>query len=81
MILETSADRLFGVLREMIQIAFALLYRLTDWVSTLWGELHVSSGAWWRYNSLEWNNRSASLCLALHPHNRTLHPIQLRFLG
>ena len=29
----------------------------------------------------EWNNHSASLCLALHPKNRTLQPDQLRFLG
>ena len=32
-------------------------------------------------NSLEWNDHSASLRLALHPHNRTLHPVQLRNLG
>ena len=29
----------------------------------------------------EWNNHSASLCLALHLKNRTLQPVQLRFLG
>ena len=27
------------------------------------------------------SHHSASLRLALHPHNRTLHPVQLRFLG
>jgi len=32
-------------------------------------------------NSLEWNDHSASLRLALRPKNRTLQPVQLRFLG
>ncbi|MFA7242417.1 MAG: hypothetical protein WC091_20075, partial [Sulfuricellaceae bacterium] len=38
-------------------------------------------GAWRRCNSLEWNDHSASLRLALHPENRTLQPVQRRFLG
>ena len=38
-------------------------------------------GAWRRCNSLEWNDHSASLRLALHPENRTLQPVQLSFLG
>jgi hypothetical protein len=43
--------------------------------------LHGFLGALLRCNSLEWNNHSASLRLALHPKNHTLHPVQLRFLG
>ena len=31
--------------------------------------LHGFRCAWLRYNSLEWNNHSVSLCLALHPEN------------
>ena len=53
----------------------------THWVSPLRAELHDFRCAWLRYNSLEWSNHSASLCLALHPENRTLQPVQLRFLG
>jgi len=34
-----------------------------------------------RCNSLEWNGHSASLHLALHAKNRTLHPVQLPDLG
>ena len=29
------------------------------------------------HNSLEWNGHCASQRLALHPKNRTLHPVQL----
>ncbi|MFA7241416.1 MAG: hypothetical protein WC091_14990 [Sulfuricellaceae bacterium] len=43
--------------------------------------LHGFPGAWRRCNSLEWNDHSASLRLALHPENRTLQPVQLSFLG
>ncbi|MFA7243103.1 MAG: hypothetical protein WC091_23600, partial [Sulfuricellaceae bacterium] len=38
-------------------------------------------GAWRRCNSLQWNDHCASLRLALHPENRTLQPVQRRFLG
>jgi len=54
-----------------------MLCRLTCLVGPLRGGLHD----WQRCNSLEWNNHSASLRLALHPENRTLHPVQLPFLG
>ncbi|MDP2786309.1 MAG: hypothetical protein Q8O38_17205, partial [Sulfurimicrobium sp.] len=47
----------------------------TRLVSTLQAELHVFCGAWRRCNSLEWNNHSASLRLAMHPKNRTLQPV------
>ena len=47
----------------------------------LQGRLHGFYGAWQRCNSLEWNDHSASLRLALHPKNRTLHPVQLPDLG
>ena len=60
---------------------------------SLWERVRVRVG-----NSLEWNDHSASLRLALHtifhelqlvesrsplghPKNRTLHPVQLPFLG
>ena len=43
---------------------------------SLWERVRVRVG-----NSLEWNDHSALLRLALHPKNRTLHPVQLRFLG
>jgi len=55
-----------------------MLIRLfTGWVNTLRGGLHGSGGAWRCCNSLEWNDRSASLRLATRPHNRTLRPVQL----
>jgi hypothetical protein len=53
----------------------------TYWVSPLRAGLHGFRGAWLRYNSLEWNNHYASLCLALHRENRTLQPAQPRFPG
>ena len=53
----------------------------TFWVSPLQGRLHSFWGAWQRCNSLEWNDHSASLRLALHPKNHTLRPVQLPDLG
>jgi hypothetical protein len=53
----------------------------TRLVGALQVGLHGFSGAWLRCNSLEWDDHSASLRLALHPKNRTLQPVQLRFLG
>jgi hypothetical protein len=50
---------------------------LTFWVSPLQGRLYSFCGAWQRCNSLEWNDHSASLRLALHPKNYTLRPVQL----
>ena len=46
-------------------------------VSPLQGGLHSFLGTWQLCNSLEWNGHSASLRLALHPKNHTLHPVQL----
>ncbi|MFA7239456.1 MAG: hypothetical protein WC091_05030 [Sulfuricellaceae bacterium] len=45
--------------------------------------MHGFPGAWRRcnYKRREWNDHSASLRLALHPENRTLQPVQRRFLG
>ena len=51
------------------------------WVSSLRDGLHGFCGTWLRCNSLEWNNHSASLRLALYPKHRTLHPVQLPDLG
>jgi hypothetical protein len=65
----------------MIPNWFAVISEFTHRVSPLRAGLHVFWNAWLRYNALEWNNHSASLCLALHPKNRTLQPVQLRFLG
>jgi len=79
----------------VIPIYFFMIYRFARLVSPLRGGLHGFCGAWRRYNSLEWSDHSSSLCLALHPNwgkqvfrrqaktrkNRTLHPVQLRFLG
>ena len=44
-------------------------------------EVPIFLGTWQRYNSLEWNDHSASLCLALHLKKRTLQHVQLRFPG
>jgi len=56
----------------MIIMAIVPLDAFTHWVSTLRGRLHASfyqceGRAWLRCNSLQWNNHSASLRLALHP--------------
>jgi hypothetical protein len=59
----------------LYHLAFALL------ASSLRGGLNSFCGTWLRCNSLEWNGHSASLRLALHPKNRTLHPVQLPDLG
>ena len=53
----------------------------TCWVSSLQSRLHDFCSAWLRCNSLEWNDHSASLRLALHTKNRTLYPVQLPDLG
>ncbi len=65
----------------MIPVRFPVIIGFTHPVGLLRAGLHGFWGAWLRYNSLEWNNHSASLRLALHPKNRTLQPVQLRFLG
>jgi hypothetical protein len=62
----------------MIPTCFSMVTHL---VSSLRAGLHGFQGAWLRYNSLEWNDHSASLCLELHPENRTLQPLQLPFQG
>jgi hypothetical protein len=54
---------------------------LTFGVSPLQGGLHGFCGVWQRCNSLEWNDHSASLRLALYPKNHTLRPVQLPELG
>ena len=65
----------------MINNNISCYLTLTFWVRALRGELHSFCGTWLRCNSLEWNDHSASLRLALHPKNRTLHPVQLPDLG
>ena len=65
----------------MIPARFPVILGFTHPASPLRAGLHGFWGAWLRYNSLEWSNHFASLCLALHPKNRTLQPVQLQFLG
>ncbi|MFA7241741.1 MAG: hypothetical protein WC091_16640 [Sulfuricellaceae bacterium] len=65
----------------MIPINFFIIFRSARLVSPLRRGLHDFWDAWRRCNSLEWNDHSASLRLALRPKNRTLHAVQLRFLG
>ncbi|MFA7242750.1 MAG: hypothetical protein WC091_21805 [Sulfuricellaceae bacterium] len=60
---------------------FAIYFACTRLVRALRAGLHGFPGAWRRCNFLEWNDHSASLRLALHPENRTLQPVQRRFLG
>ncbi|PTR10061.1 hypothetical protein C8R32_102149 [Nitrosospira sp. Nsp5] len=50
-------------------------------LSSLQGGLHNFCDTWLRCNSLEWNDHSASLRLALYPKNWALHPVQLPDLG
>jgi hypothetical protein len=79
-ILNPAVDRLFSVI-AMIQKKFLSHLTFTFMVSSLQRRLHGFCGTWLRCNSLEWNDHSASLRLALHPKNRTLHPVQLPDLG
>ncbi|MFA7241058.1 MAG: hypothetical protein WC091_13185 [Sulfuricellaceae bacterium] len=77
----------------MIPKKFFIMFHFVRLASPLRGGLHGFPGAWRRcnYKRREWNNHSSSLRLlcpsrravgyALHPENRTLHPVQLRFLG
>ncbi|MFA7240427.1 MAG: hypothetical protein WC091_09960, partial [Sulfuricellaceae bacterium] len=60
---------------------FVTCFAFTRLVRALRAGLCGFPGAWRRCNSLEWNDHSASLRLALHPENRTLQPVQRRFLG
>ncbi|SHL23590.1 hypothetical protein SAMN05216428_101585 [Nitrosospira sp. Nsp11] len=65
----------------MINNNISIYLTLTFRVRALLEELHSFCGTWLRCNSLEWNDHSASLRLALHPKNHTLHPVQLLDLG
>ncbi len=65
----------------MIYKNFLRNLTFTFMVSSLRGGLRIFCGTWLRCNSLEWNGHSASLRLAMHPKNRTLHPVQLPDLG
>ncbi|MFA7241964.1 MAG: hypothetical protein WC091_17765 [Sulfuricellaceae bacterium] len=62
---------------------FIIYFACTRMVRALRTGLHGFPSAWRRCNSLrrEWNDHCASLRLALHPENRTLQPVQRRFLG
>jgi len=61
----------------MIHKDFSRYPRFTRVVSSLRGRLCNFCGTWLRCNSLQWNGHCASQHLALHPKNRTLHPVQL----
>gem|GEM_PF-1507886 len=74
----------------LVLISFACDFTFTNLVRPLRAGLHDFSGGLLRSNSLEWNSHSASLRLAIRPEgsalgvrpiNRTLQPVQLRFLG
>ncbi|MFA7240198.1 MAG: hypothetical protein WC091_08805 [Sulfuricellaceae bacterium] len=67
----------------MVLNNFVIYFAFTRLVRTLRAGLHGFPGAWRRcnYKRREWNDHSASLRLALHPENRTLQPVQRRFLG
>ncbi|MFA7239025.1 MAG: hypothetical protein WC091_02860 [Sulfuricellaceae bacterium] len=72
---------------------FVIYFACTRMVRTLRAGLHGFPGAWRRcnYKRREWNDHAAKLRLlcpgrkavgyALHPENRTLQPVQRRFLG
>ena len=57
------------------------MHRSAQFSRTLRAGLHGCGRALLRCNSFEWNHHSASLRLALHAHNRTLQPVQLRIPG
>ncbi|MFA7241991.1 MAG: hypothetical protein WC091_17900 [Sulfuricellaceae bacterium] len=61
--------------------SFVIYFAFTRLVRALRAGLHGFPGAWRCCNSLQWNDHCASLRLALHPENRTLQPVQRRFLG
>ncbi|MFA7240056.1 MAG: hypothetical protein WC091_08080 [Sulfuricellaceae bacterium] len=65
----------------MVLNDFIMYFAFIRMVRTLRAGLHGFPGAWRRCNSLEWNDHSASLRLALRPENRTLQPVQQRNLG
>ncbi|MFA7242416.1 MAG: hypothetical protein WC091_20065 [Sulfuricellaceae bacterium] len=65
----------------MVLNGFIMCFACTRLVRTLRAGLHGFPGAWRRCNSLEWNDHSKELRLALHPENRTLQPVQQRNLG
>ncbi|MFA7239818.1 MAG: hypothetical protein WC091_06875 [Sulfuricellaceae bacterium] len=60
---------------------FVIYFGFTRLVRVLRAGLHGFPGTWRRCNSLQWNDHCASLRLALRPENRTLQPVQQRFLG
>jgi hypothetical protein len=60
---------------------FAIILTFTRLVRALRAGLHGFAGAWLRCSSSQWNSHYSSSRLALHPQNRTLQPVQLRFLG
>ncbi|MFA7239259.1 MAG: hypothetical protein WC091_04040 [Sulfuricellaceae bacterium] len=65
----------------MVLNNFVTCLTFTRLVRALRAGLRGFPGAWRRCNSSEWNDHSSSLRLALHPENRTLQPVQRRFLA
>ena len=80
MILETSVDRSTGYLTDDFNKLFHDLpfhpfgESLRGWIARFLRRMAA-------LQLLGMERHSASLRLALHPKNRTLHPVQLRFLG
>ena len=81
MILNPAVDRSFLKLGAMTHKHYLRYLTCTFMVSSLQCGLHDFCGTGLRCNSLEWNDHSALLRLALPPKNRTLHPVQLPDLG
>ncbi len=77
MILNPAVDCLFFQFNAMIDKHYFRHLTFAFTVGSLQGGLHGFCGTWLHCNSLEWNDHSASLRLAPHPKNRTLHPVQL----
>ena len=63
----------------MIPVWFPVILGFTQPVSPLRAGLHGFWGTWLRYNSLEWSNHSALLCLALHPKTAHSNPSNCGF--
>lgn len=79
MILNPAVDRSFFHL--MTRNGFFLHWLFTFMVSSLQDGVCGFCGTGLRCKSLEWNDPSAPLRLALNPKNRTFHPVQLPNLG
>ena len=65
----------------MMNKQFFIYVKFTLWVSALCSGLHIFSGTLRRYETGQCWVIAGVSCLALYLKKRTLHCIQLRFLG